>query len=405
MDDDLVLLRIVVSPEKEIYRDCDLYIYQANGSDNGKPSLRRLPRPPGRWVFDYEYTGLLRCSYNDSGDRSILRSHGINKAEFIIAALCDASDPDVYAELPDDKHLDPGSDECYALYLYNSKDETWSVNLVSLDKQQQQKQPGGEDCFLHFNNKVITIGGEAGTMGFVDLYRGIILCDVLKGDPKKLRYAPLPPPMRPDNPLRGEPHLERDIAVMKGRIKFVEMEVKYDPNLVAWDGRYTNDGWMVWTWSRPVVSANSVAGANAVADDWIMECPILSSDDIEVENNPHFQLLPTPQDNTFRPLQLPPFRGLAVCHPALSLCDDDDTVCLMNKIFHGDKKAWVMAIDVGGKELRGVARFAADRTELVTFAYAHSRISKYLTGVSGSMVPRWGMTFILFGYFMYRITL
>jgi hypothetical protein len=34
------------------------------------------------------------------------------------------------------------------------------------------------------------------------------------------------------------------------------------------------------------------------------------------------------------------------------------------------------------KELLGVAKFAAERTECVPFAYAHSRISKYLTGTT-----------------------
>jgi hypothetical protein len=141
MDDDLVLLDIVVSPEKELYKDCDLYIYQANGGGDGKPSLDRLPRPPGRSFFHRQYVGHR----------------------------------------------------------------------------------------------------EAGTIGFVDLYRGIILCDVLKGDLKRLRYAPLPPPSVEESLFGAESHLKRDIAVVKGRIRYLELELKYNPSLVAWDGRYTGD--------------------------------------------------------------------------------------------------------------------------------------------------------------------
>jgi hypothetical protein len=307
----------------------------------------------------------------------------MKKADFVIAALYDLSDSNVAVQLRDENYLDAGSGECYALYLYNSKHKTWTVNLVSLDQQEQRKQPGGEECFLHFNNKVISTGGEAGTIGFVDLYRGITLCDVLKGDLKRLRYAPLPPPSVEESQFGAESHIKRDIAVVRGRIRYLELELKYNPSLVAWDGRYTNDGWIIRTWSWSLVAANSVAAANAVADDWTTECEFLSSDDIDVENNRHFKLLPKPQDEAFRPLQLPPFRGLAVCHPALSLSDGDDTIGWMNNIFHGDKKAWVMAVGVGKKELLGVAPFAADRTQTVTYAYTHSRISKYLTGLSG----------------------
>jgi hypothetical protein len=71
---------------------------------------------------------------------------------------------------------------------------------------------------------------------------------------------------------------------------------------------------IIRTWSRSLVAANSVAAANAVADDWTTECEFLSYDDIDVENNRHFELLPKPQDEAFRPLQLPPFRAQLRIH-------------------------------------------------------------------------------------------
>ncbi|CAL4894870.1 unnamed protein product [Urochloa decumbens] len=338
MDEGLVLLRIFVSPEKELNRDRDFYLYQANGAeDGGPPSLIRLPRLPGlgRCLFDYDDVGLLRCNEKD---------------DFIVAALCDISDAGQFM----DENFKEREGQ-FALFVYNSKCQAWSVNV--------------EDR-------------EAGTMGFVDLWRGIILCDVLKGNPN-LSYVPLPKPKVQGKLRRGEAGLHRDIAVIGGQIKYVELETVWDPSLFR-TLRYANDGWMAWKYSRPVAAASSAAAANSSSDDWGMECEIESSDDICVDDNPHLELLPRPEDKEGRPL--PPFKGLAICHPALSLSSDGDhdTVYFMNKMFPGDDKAWVIAVNMRTKELVGVARFAAERTDVVIFTYAHSRISKYLTG--GGMI-------------------
>lgn len=197
MDKNLVLLRIVVSPEKELYKDCDLYIYQANGGEDGGASLERLPRPPGRCFFDYDKVGLLCCSDADGGS-SVLRPHRVRKDDCIVAALFDIDEPGVSAQFThEDFEERPGQFALFA-YSYNSKFHTWSVSEVSLDQHQLQKQLGG--CFAHINSKVITIGGEGGTMGFVDLWRGILFCDVLQGNPN-LSYVPLPKKKRQDRLL------------------------------------------------------------------------------------------------------------------------------------------------------------------------------------------------------------
>ncbi|CAN6327272.1 unnamed protein product [Urochloa humidicola] len=370
MDENLVLLSIVVSPEKELDKGRDFYIYQANGAEDGGPSLDRLPRPPGRCLFKYDKVGLLRCSDTDGGgSSSVLRPHRVKKDDFIVAALCDISDAGINTGQFIDEDFEEREGQ-FALFVYNSKCQAWSVNVVSLDQQQLRKQPGV--CFLHFNSKVITIGGEAGTMGFVDLWRGILLCDVLTGNPN-LTYVPLPKPKVQGRRRRGEACLHRDIAIVEGHIKYVELETIWDPSLFR-NRRYASNGWMAWRYSRPVAAASSVAAANSSSDDWRIECNIESSDEISVNTSKHFELLPRPQDNEGQPL--PPFKGLAICHPVLSLSDDDNTVYFMNKIVPQDDKAWVIAVDMRRKELLEVAKFAAERTEYVPFAYAHSADTK-----------------------------
>lgn len=69
--------------------------------------------------------------------------------------------------------------------------------------------------------------------------------------------------------------------------------------------------------------------------------------------------------------------------PFVILSDDDDTIYVVEKMAPGDDTAWVISINLRTNELLGVAKFAAERTQVVPFAFTHSRISKYLTGNSG----------------------
>jgi hypothetical protein len=69
MEEDLVLLRVIVSSKREFLDDADYYIYQAAG---GGPSLKRLPRPPSPYGFDSHQVGILRC-----GARHQWRDHAL----------------------------------------------------------------------------------------------------------------------------------------------------------------------------------------------------------------------------------------------------------------------------------------------------------------------------------------
>lgn len=85
---------------------------------------------------------------------------------------------------------------------------------------------------------------------------------------------------------------ERERTGRQVRIKYVELQVDWKPGQVGSHGRYHTDGWTARTFSRPVAAANSASAANWSPDDWTMECEIKSSDEIDVDGNPHFVLLP-----------------------------------------------------------------------------------------------------------------
>lgn len=90
----------------------------------------------------------------------------------------------------------------FDLQLYNSSnsEEGWITKLMSVDELLWDKQvaplPNAIGSKLyHENGKTITIGGEHGTVAWVDLWHGVFLCDML-ADPPVLHDVPLPMPVR-----------------------------------------------------------------------------------------------------------------------------------------------------------------------------------------------------------------
>ncbi|OEL34043.1 hypothetical protein BAE44_0004941 [Dichanthelium oligosanthes] len=194
-DENLVLLRVVVSPEKNIIKGNDLYVYKPAG--DGGPSLTLLPQPPGGIIFCSYQVGVLSCPANNSRDEK-------EKSFFMVAALCH-----------DESAIARGR---FVLHLYYSKHQTWTATKKCQDDQGY--------CLLHQNTRVVAVGGEDATIAFVDLWQGILLCDLSQVEAKPcLRYAPLPPPAGP--PILGDARLSRDIAFVEGRFKYVQQQLHW----------------------------------------------------------------------------------------------------------------------------------------------------------------------------------
>uniref|UniRef100_A0A0E0B6R6 non-specific serine/threonine protein kinase n=1 Tax=Oryza glumipatula TaxID=40148 RepID=A0A0E0B6R6_9ORYZ len=334
---DLVLVRVAMGRRNIRFKSSfhDYYfVYQAT---TPTPKLTLLPPPRIDRFIDHEL-GLLRCCASP---------------DYIVAALCNTFESGYFE---------------YDLHIYRSGDDAWTCHPISLHGLV-------DPSFAHVNTKAITIGGTAGTMGWVDLYRGILFCDLLR-DSTKFRYFPLPPPLNPNDSLTGSPRPLRDIAIVQGRIKYIEMQVHGRPGSII-NGTFISQGWTAATWTAP--------HANPWKHGWRQDCKITASDISVDDSKMNFELLPKLFDDQGTPQ--PTLERLHVGHPTLSL-HSDDIVCFMAKVDQWDDDAWVLAVDMKNKRIKDVAEFGAERTLGIGYAYMSSNISDYLRkapGIKGSL--------------------
>lgn len=338
---DVLVLCIALGPRGTIYRPSrsNYYLYQVQA---GRPSLQLLPHPgpcfdpndPYAPLFDDHSVGIIRY-----------HPHIDHPALYVIAALTNGSVPGRYD-----------------LHLLHSNAESW-ISKRGLPCPHSMSR--GDHSFA----KVITVGGEAGTIGWVDLWKGILFCDVLKDNPV-FRYVPLPPPLMATRKLRGCPRNTCDVSVIKGLIRYVELQIHIKPGSFT-RGNYISNGWTVATWSR--ISTNPF-------EDWHQNCK-LDASQVSFENNAvHYEKLPELLDDQGIP-QLT-MVWLHTGHPVLSV-HDHDIVYLMTKVNYLDDKAWVLAIDMRNSTLQGVAAFNAERVIALRDAFTQSGISEYLNMLPG----------------------
>ncbi|KAK3123429.1 hypothetical protein QOZ80_8AG0630750 [Eleusine coracana subsp. coracana] len=128
MEEDIIVLRITVSCQKDFMENIDYYVYQAaDGAAGWRPSLTLLERPP--WPlnsFYPEQTGVVLHETSHKQADLYMRPHSHGERSYLIAAL-KALHWEVHKDFP------PGT---FMLCLYNSKKGSWSFSTVSLNQQQ-----------------------------------------------------------------------------------------------------------------------------------------------------------------------------------------------------------------------------------------------------------------------------
>lgn len=341
----------------------DYFVYTARPGP-GASSLRLLPNPRVS-PFRNEEVAIVRCS---------------GGARYVIACLM----PTIRRPME------------FKIRRFDSDVGRWKSTAVSISEPVERDRvlpipDTASQMVFHCTTKVITLGG---TIGWVDLWRGILLCDDVLDQHLVLRDVPLPKPARSNRKsfCRGPPHHYRDITVVVQDsvptcIKYVEMETRpgdRPPPRQRQPPQHSDDSdsdeeedvayyWKANIWSMPIPVGSW--------EDWQMECTV-DITDIAVDNVRFSELLPKIGNDPEETL-----RRLVTGFPTLGM--DGDVISFLSKINRLDDKGWVISVDLRSKTLQGVAELDERKNFLFKRYYNTSEISKYLikaTGETGTLV-------------------
>ena len=316
----LLALTFIYSPSRPVIAGSgrsEYFVYRAGPEE---PSLELIPRPHFTCPF-LGHVGILHC-----GD-----------GQFVIAVL--------------DINLADGG-WSYDLHLFSSRESNaWITKRVTRDLSCDWDLP----AMFHTTSKVITVGG--GKLGWVDLWRGIIVCDVLHTDDDPfVRFTSLPDPMESNKDDFGDtcPRSIRDINCTNGSFRFVEMEFLDE-------GEDSPDAWTATVWKK------------TLSGDWHI-LHFIDVQDISVSTR-HSDMFPELWDDK---AMKPSLTKLMTASPTLTLLDDG-VVYMMSKVSYDDPRAWMISVDMRTKEMIQMFPFCVDRARnTITVDYHPFSFSSYL---------------------------
>ncbi|KAM0840569.1 hypothetical protein ACQ4PT_059578 [Festuca glaucescens] len=344
--EDTALIQVLLTTEESP----QYFLYRARGP-NGRPSLDLLPD-----IHRYSQTEFLCVPLG-------FVSHD-NRKQFVMAAVSYGT-----------------WDGEYNLHTIGSNpDSTWSKKLL------QVEIPNGltAKSALIEPTKVIALGG--GLLGWVDLWKGMVICDVLN-PAAKAYFVPMPKLLPNNNELYGNQYSARplrDITVSRDYIRCVEFEqvLKLRPTTVPavtdpWDMDELQDselaivppqeeeevydvvGWRLITWYRSLTWNGWRKGSMVHSDDLgIISLPQLGGGSCPLNE---------------------PFKNLKTASPTLS---DDDVVYLLCMLQEDDQAVWIATVDTRSKSVGEVVPFSAEGTVIYDPTFIPCVLSKYLDAKS-----------------------
>ncbi|PVH48445.1 hypothetical protein PAHAL_4G330200 [Panicum hallii] len=247
--------------------------------------------------------------------------------------------------------------DMFELSVFNSKTRVWETRLLPLEPSESLCHPA-ELSF--FPSKVIPLEGSL--LGWVDLWNGILLCDILSDNPK-LHYVPMPKPMPGNVALKGEgePKCYRDVIGCGDLIKVVEVDYEYNGTEVADINSYVPEEWTLVTLTRRLDSREWKRGHEVNIGD------ITVSQDFYG----HTDVLPRFCENG-----TPSLKKMPLGFP--TLCEWNNMVYFMCKVSLMDYNGWVVAVDMNSNKLQAVSSFCGATLPGFSTAYYPSSFTKYL---------------------------
>ncbi|RLM55348.1 hypothetical protein C2845_PM10G01630 [Panicum miliaceum] len=247
--------------------------------------------------------------------------------------------------------------DMYMLSVFYSKTGVWETRLLPLEPSESLCHPAAL-CF--FPSKVIPLEGSL--LGWVDLWRGILLCNILSDNPK-LHYIPMPKPMPGNEALKGEgdPTCYRGVIGCGDLIKVVEVDYEYNDTEVADTSSYIPEEWTLVTLTWRLDSREWKRGHEVNIGDITVSQDFYGHTDVL----PRFCENGTPSLKKM-PLGLP------------TLCEWNNMVYFMCKVNRKDCNGWVVAVDMNSNKLQAVSSFCGATLPGFLTAYYPSLFTKYL---------------------------
>ncbi|VAI01221.1 unnamed protein product [Triticum turgidum subsp. durum] len=251
-----------------------------------------------------------------------------------ILPVCDNSE-DFAVIFPHVEYFRLESRKHYTLHIYRSDTNDWHSQVACIAEDDETRN-ARDKLLLH--NTMSVAYAEKGIIGWIDLWWGILLCNVLDKKPT-IRFVPLPVPEPCDTSefhlmfenLTPRPH--RHVTIFNDLIKCVELDFHVQDAFCNMK-RAKDYGWIAKTWTRSIYS-----------DVW---CDGLTIDTSEISFTD--SSLPNLLPGMFDEENNLTWKKLTSAGPTLSLLDDN-VIYIMAKESMCHPTAYVLTVDTKSLKL------------------------------------------------------